>query len=401
MKVLIFSTYFLPIVGGVQTYVRLLAQGLSERGMTGSAQIEVTVATETPASDGRDATLPYRVFRRPSLWKLKSLIDESDILHLAGPSMLPMMLAWLTRKPFTIEQHGYQAICPNGLLFLQPEKSACPGHFRMKHYIQCIKCRSAEIGVLAGISSLVLTFPRRWLCNRAMANIAITDHVKARLGLKRSCTIYYGIDVLASVPAREATSPAQSPSFLKVAYVGRLVAEKGLPLLLHAAQRLKEEGVAFQLLFIGDGPERSHLQEMATQFQIEDHVTFTGDLRYEELARAVRDLSIVVMPSIWEETAGLSAIEHMMRGGVVIAADIGGLSEVVGDAGLKFRVGDWQGLSSCIRRLSEEPSLVASLGKAARARALQLFDAERMLDRHVALHQVAMQERAPSHDGSL
>jgi hypothetical protein len=39
---------------------------------------------------------------------------------------------------------------------------------------------------------------------------------------------------------------------------------------------------------------------------------------------------------LWEETAGLSAIEQMMRAGVVVVSDIGGLGEVVGDAGLKF-----------------------------------------------------------------
>ena len=48
-------------------------------------------------------------------------------------------------------------------------------------------------------------------------------------------------------------------------------------------------------------------------------------------------MRVVVMPSQWEETAGLAAIEQMMRGGVVIASDIGGLGEVVSEAGLRYK----------------------------------------------------------------
>jgi glycosyltransferase involved in cell wall biosynthesis len=386
MKVLIFSTYFLPVVGGVQTYVKLLAQGLSEWGKTSDIkdQVEVTVATEIPGSDQEDASFPYRIVRRPGFWALRKLIAEADLVHLAGPSLLPMALAWLMRKPFTVEQHGYQAICPNGLLFLQPEKSVCRGYFLMKRYGRCIKCRSVEIGRFPAVRSLLLTFPRHWLCNRAAANIAITDHVKVRLGLQRTRTIYYGLEIPHAVSSPKGASLVL-PDRLTVAYVGRLVAEKGLPLLLHAARRLKEERVAFRLLFVGDGPERALLHSIAKELKIEDCVSFTGDLRNQELDRAVRDISVVVMPSIWEETAGLSAIEQMMRGGVVIAADIGGLSEVVGDAGLKFPPHDWNALASCIQKLAEDPAKRAALGAAARERAREKFTIDRMTREHVSV----------------
>ena len=76
---------------------------------------------------------------------------------------------------------------------------------------------------------------------------------------------------------------------------------------------------------------------------LQDRVTFTGELRGPDFRkRLLRSVQVLVMPSRWEETAGLAAIEQMMRGGVVVAADVGGLSEVVGDAGLKFFVDDSQ-----------------------------------------------------------
>ena len=85
------------------------------------------------------------------------------------------------------------------------------------------------------------------------------------------------------------------------------------------------------------------------------------------------------MPSQWEETAGLAAIEQMMRAGVVVAADIGGLSEIVGDAGLTFRAKDAAALAARLHQIYDNPSLLTSLGSAARARATQLFNLDSMI----------------------
>ena len=92
------------------------------------------------------------------------------------------------------------------------------------------------------------------------------------------------------------------------------------------------------------------------------------------------------MPSLCEETAGLSAIEQMMRGRVVIVADIGGLGEVVGEAGLKFVPADSQALAACIRKVIDNPGLAASLGSLALKRATRLFKLSSMIERHVSLY---------------
>jgi glycosyltransferase involved in cell wall biosynthesis len=116
---------------------------------------------------------------------------------------------------------------------------------------------------------------------------------------------------------------------------------------------------------------------------LKDFVRFTGDLRGLEFEEAVSRLKMVVMPSLCEETAGLSAIEQMMRGRVVVVTDIGGLSEIVGDAGLKFAPGDSTALAECIRKVLDDPLLEASLGMMARERAMQLFKLDSMIDAHV------------------
>jgi glycosyltransferase involved in cell wall biosynthesis len=393
MKVLIYTECFLPSLGGVQTAADLLARGLAEldgRGTGGNfGRIEVTVATNTPPGAMDDSRCAYRVVRRPGIWRLLRLIRETDVVHLAGPCFVPMVLTWLSGTPMVIEHHGYQAICPNGLLFQQPMQTACAGHFMEKNYSACLRCRSAEVGFIGGIGSLLLTFPRRWLCKKAAANIAITNHVRDRILLPHAQTVYYGTEENRGGTRHD--SPAGS-SVLEIAYVGRLVAEKGLPVLVDTAKSLRDHGVAFHLSFIGDGPERVRLRELVSRFELDDFVSFTGDLRDAALREAAGKIAAVVMPSIWEETAGLSAIEQMMRSGVVIASDIGGLGEVVDDAGLKFPPRDSEALATCLRRLIDDPSLLASLGSAARARAARYFRHETMVEGHFDVYQKVLHQ---------
>jgi glycogen(starch) synthase len=391
MKILIYCEYFAPVVGGVQTAIELLARGLDERERGGRlGHGEVTVATMTPANGMDDSVLPYRVVREPGVFLIFRLIREADVIHLAGPCLLPLLLTWLMRKPVVIEHHAYQAICPNGLLFLHPSQTACSGHFMERRYRNCLQCCAETMGRAASLRALILTFPRRWLCKRVAANIVITNHVGIRLMLPRTQTIYYGIEVTPPPSDPEVHRPRQT---LEVAYVGRLVAEKGLPLLLEAARRLRDERTAFHLTFIGDGPERAQLEESTDRFDLRDCVAFTGDLRGADLNEAVGKIDVVVMPSVWEETAGLSAIEQMMRGRLVIAADIGGLGEVVGNAGLKFTPFASGALASRLQQAAGNRGEAARLGRAARQRAENVFAVGRMVDEHFRLyHRLAAPE---------
>jgi glycosyltransferase involved in cell wall biosynthesis len=373
MKVLLYSHAFAPKIGGVETYVMLLARGLAERG------VEVTVATPTPSNGFDDSSLPFRVVRRPRLRTLWRLLGKADIVHLAGPAFIPLALGLLRGKPVVVEHHGYQAVCPNGLLFYEPTKSVCPGHFMRRRYWHCLRCNAVGVGWGKSVLKLLSTFPRRWLCFLVAANPAVSHHVLQRLQLPQSQVIYHGIPVKPPL-----SLPQDFP--LTFAYLGRLVSEKGLPLLLEATKRLKEEGFRFRLLFVGDGPERKRLEAMVREWSLQEYVTFTGFLQGKRLEEVMASVNAVIMPSIWEETAGLAAMEHMMRGRPVIAADIGGLGEVVDGAGLKFPPGDAEALTDCLRRILQHPQILVELGQKARQRALQLFRWERMVDEHLCLY---------------
>jgi glycosyltransferase involved in cell wall biosynthesis len=170
------------------------------------------------------------------------------------------------------------------------------------------------------------------------------------------------------------------------AYVGRLVPEKGLDVLLRAATLLKSDGCRFQVLLIGDGPERANLESLIASNNLQDVARITGFLRGSDLANQMARVDAVVMPSTWEETAGLAAIEQMMRGRLVIASDIGGLGEIVGDAGLKFPAGDAARLADQMKKVLQHSAEVSTLSKAAENRAHSLFLAGRMTADHAAAY---------------
>jgi glycosyltransferase involved in cell wall biosynthesis len=97
-----------------------------------------------------------------------------------------------------------------------------------------------------------------------------------------------------------------------------------------------------------------------------------------------------VMPSQCEETAGLAAMEQMIRGGVVVVSDVGGLSEVVGGAGLKFPLNDSAALAANLHQIHENSQLMQSLGLAAYSRAAELFNLDSMIQKHADLYEEVM-----------
>src|SRR5215472_7591371 len=100
MKLLLYSHYFAPSIGGVENIVKQLASGLAARRSSDrTSEFQVVLATEIPARDFDDSTLPFRIVREPGVFRLFKLIRDSDLVHIAGAAFLPLFLARLMGKP--------------------------------------------------------------------------------------------------------------------------------------------------------------------------------------------------------------------------------------------------------------------------------------------------------------
>src|ERR1700735_1222390 len=362
MKLLIYARDWAPAVGGVQTIVKTLADGLADwYGENSEEAIEVTLLTQPPAGGMNASELPYRVVRKPGVMDFIREMRRADVVHLAGPTLVPLIIGYLLRKPTIVEHHGFQAICPNGQLLYEPTQTPCPGYFMARQYGECIRCNS-KLGRLTSLKMWMLTFPRRWLSQRVTANIVPTSWLGSLLQLNRAKKILHGLPRRAVAP--EGGGGLSVPIFV---FLGRLVSTKGVRVLIEAAGLLKAKNREFEVRIIGDGPERRELAK-----------------RVEENLSAA---TAVVMPSLGGEVFGLVAAENMQMGKLVIASDIGALSEVLGDAGMTFATGDAEHLARCMDAVIADPALAEQLGRKALRRIAEVFAADQMVDNHMRVYQ--------------
>jgi len=381
MKILIYSHFFAPSIGGVETIVLGLARGLADlRKSDGAREFDLTVVTETVADNFDDKALPYRVVRQPNLRRLWGLIRSSEIIHIAGPALAPLFLSKLAGKLVVVEHHGFQTICPNGQLYIESSRTPCPGHFMAGHHRICLRCNEKE-GWLRSIRLWLLTFVRRVLCHGIAANVAPTEWFAGMLQLPKVVHISHGLDC-----APESRRPPGSPTTPVVAFQGRLVSTKGVSVLLDAARILRQQGRSFELLIIGDGPERAQLEALAKDLGLAPCVKFAGRLPVAQLGAALDRSTFLVVPSLGGEVFGLVLAENMLRGIPVLASDLGSFVEVLGDAGRTFRRGDASDLARQMALLLDDPAQAARLGALARKRAQEVYGERNMIERHARIY---------------
>lgn len=152
-------------------------------------------------------------------------------------------------------------------------------------------------------------------------------------------------------------------SHTRFGFIGTLGPHKGPDLLIEAFRKLPND-VSASLTIHGEprGFEEFYgrLKRMAGG---DDRVLFAGPFAPGRLGEVLAELDVLVVPSRWYENAPLVVYSAFAAGLPVVATDVGGLSEVVedGESGLLFPLEDAEGLSRCLRRLAEEPGLLARL----------------------------------------
>ena len=156
----------------------------------------------------------------------------------------------------------------------------------------------------------------------------------------------------------------RSKAAFTLGVVSRLEHIKGMDLVVPAFAEVRKRFPDVQLLVVGDGSLRAAMEQQAMALGCDDAVTWVGRQPQEELSQYYSRMDIVLMPSR-SEGFGLTAIEAMAHGCVVVASDIGGLPEVVRDGvcGLLHRSEDVRDMAEKICSLIASSELYRSLQK--------------------------------------
>lgn len=180
----------------------------------------------------------------------------------------------------------------------------------------------------------------------------------------------FGVDPHLFTPP---TTP-RATTAIHIAYVGRLVPEKGIDVLLRALVDLAGN---WELTIQGSGPEETYLRQLAHSLGLADRVTFRALISSIDMPNFYRQVDILVLPSRsranWTEQFGRVLIEAMACGVCVVGSNTGEIPHVIGKAGVIFPEDDAVALQSVLDRLIRFPSLRLELRQYGRERVLSHF----------------------------
>lgn len=155
-------------------------------------------------------------------------------------------------------------------------------------------------------------------------------------------------------PPASVRAPVEKEGWVLLA-CGRLVPQKGYPVLLRAFAAVQNEMDDVRLLIVGQGPLERDLKGLADELGIHERVSFLGFR--DDVINLMRGADVFVLSSLWEGFGNV-LVEAMSQGVPVIAADCAhGPAEVLqgGEAGVLVPVGDSSALAEAITRLLRDP----------------------------------------------
>lgn len=219
---------------------------------------------------------------------------------------------------------------------------------------------------------------RRFVLRRAIAIVAGNREaatILRRHGFEGTIAVLpqLGVDPAVFVPGP--ALPEARP--FTVGYVGRLVPEKGVHVLLEAVSRLPND---VRLLLIGTGPLAATIRERGRAAGFNRRLELREDIQHAEVPGHLREMSVLVLPSLtttpWKEQFGHVLIEAMACGVPVVGSDSGAIPDVIGSAGLIVKEGDPAALASVLGVLRASPATRARLAALGRERATSEFSDE-------------------------
>ena len=272
-----------------------------------------------------------------------------------------------------------------------------------RHAIDLIHANSLSVALLGGIVAKINRIPilmhKRYatsygildrLCERLLHRVILVSEATRWdfAPAAKQTLIYNGVDLDAFQASPEEVETLRTELFpdepnaaILVGVVTRITPEKGIHFLVRAMRKLKGEKDV-KLLIVGgpyfqkDVDYMDALKQEVADLGVEDSVIFTGFLSDTRIVTSLLD--IVLVPSIIPEACPRTIIEAMAVGKPVIATPLGGSKELVTpETGILVPPEDASAVAEAIATLATDRERLTAMGKAARDRAVQLFNSEK------------------------
>jgi len=365
MRVLMFTTDYLPNIGGVAVHVHELAKAMCGAGH------DVTVLTNVPDGDATISSadspgvlrvseqlrwLPVSKARR--LQFAMNLIpltfrdlQDYDFIHFHTVDPLSRMLSPLWgRWPQIATNHTSMFVADSS----DPQRVVPWQRFfrRMDGVLAPSRELESLTAAVTGTPEKVRYIPNG--VDAAKFNPEISGQLcRERYGVKREEKL--------------------------ILCARRLVHKNGCVLLARALRNVFETEPSARVLFVGDGPERGQVEKELEAAGCLHRALFAGSVPNSDMPAVYAAGDVVVVPSLIEATS-ISVLEAMATARPVVAHRIGGLPALIEDAetGLLVESGDEEGLAAAICALLADRDQRTHMGAKARSRVLEQFTWDRI-----------------------
>ena len=284
MNILIYCPVFYPAIGGIENLTLNLMVEISKFGN------QVIVITEQKNLEDAEYN-EIKIFHSPGFLKRIHLFLWSNVYYMPNISLKGIWLLLINPfKKWIISHNGF---------YLEDKKNP-----------------------LISLKLLLIRF--------ASKNISVSESVADNIQIKSEIILNcYNESVFKIYEEVERT--------FDFVFLGRLVSQKGVDLLIKACHNLKRP---FTLNIIGDGPERENLENLVSQYKLNENIKFMGAMVGHDLAIMLNRHQTMIIPSIDKEGFGIVALEGLACGCKIIASDAGRLIEAVNNFGKIFKMGN-------------------------------------------------------------
>lgn len=334
VKILMPAMHYWPVIGGIETWTKEIAERLSQEAeifvVTGRVKaqpkkeikngVKIFRASLFPLTNLSHSPLIYTLSLLPFIF-LRSLViikkEKINLLHCQGflSSLLGFLLSKICRIPYVVTVQRLET--KNWLKKKVYRNAACciAASSAVKRYFQDIGCQNIEV-------------------------------------------IPNGIDL-----ERFRDLDRRKHEFV-VMTVARLEKVKGIEYLIKAAHILNSSSQlpASRFVIIGEGKEKKNLERLVKELRLQGKVKFLGQVPNEEIPRYLAAASCFVLPSL-KEGFGIVILEAMAAGVPVIAANVGGIPDIIeqGRTGILVEPKNPSRLAEAIIKIYSQPEFAENL----------------------------------------
>lgn len=353
MKLLITTGIFPPDIGGPATYVPVMAEALTARGL------RVSVLTLSPPETRSEDKYPFVVIRIPRLpaglrrtayliARIAAVVHQHDLVFAPGLPVESAVAALLARRPYVVKIVGDLAW----------ERAVVQG--RITDDLETFQTRWYSPRIELHRMAL------RWATRRAARVVVPSMYLRRIVGGWGAAS--ERLEVIPNVPPpvtgdgtggiSQHRAEFGSRDRFRVMTVARLVPWKGIDQVIRGVAT--REGM--ELIVVGDGPDRSHLESVAAATRCP--ARFLGQVSRAEVLMLLRTADVLVLNSAYEGHPHV-VLEAMALGVPVIARAAGGTPEVIRhrETGLLLRSGDPAEIADVLSLLRRDPELRVQLGQ--------------------------------------